>query len=203
MSTDQLAPRRKKRDPKHIMLRVERVIVQSTGEVVGALVPRFATDQRLMRERGYRVGNDLRAELTKPRNLSQHRKAHLLGSLVVAQIEGFESLDSHAAIKRLQREAGVCCDVEQIEASPVVDAILAAAERMLGQAAARMLSAVLPDIRTIDVLVPRSLAFDRMDQGEFELFYRGICQHVCASYWPQCTPEQVEDMAELMDRVAA
>lgn len=190
----------KRKDRRHIMFRVERATLVRTGEVVGALVPRFATDRRLMRERGYRIGDDLRAEVTKPRILGQHRRAHLLGQLVIAQVEGFERLDSHSAIKRLQREAGVCCDVEQIDAGPVVAAILAAAESILGAVATRMLKAVLPEIKAIDVLVPQSLAFDRMEQGEFELFYAGICAHLCARYWPQCEPEQVEGMAELMGR---
>lgn len=200
---DQLAPRRKRKERRHILFRVERAVIESTGEVVGALVPRFATDRRLMRDRGYRMGDDLRAELSKPRHLGQHRKAHLLGGLVVAQLEGFEGLDQHAAIKRLQRESGVCCEVEQIDAAPVVTAILAAAETMLGAAATRMLKAVLPEIKQIDVLVPQSLAFDRMEQGEFEGFYAGICQHLAERYWPDCDQEQIERMAELMDRERA
>jgi hypothetical protein len=200
--TDQLAPRRKKRDPKHIMLRVEKATLL-TGEVVGAFVPRFATDRRLIRERGYKFGDDVRAELTKPRVLAQHRRAHLLGGLVVAQVEGFEGLDQHTAIKRLQRESGICCDVEQIDAAPVVTAILAAAESMLGAVATKMLASVLPEIKAIDVLVPQSLAFDRMEQGAFGQFYRGICAHLCARYWPDCTPEQVEQMAELFDKQVA
>ncbi|MDH0100098.1 hypothetical protein N7320_02060 [Stutzerimonas stutzeri] len=200
---DQLAPRRKRKERRHILFRVERAVVESTGELVGALVPRFATDRRLMRDRGYRMGDDLRAELSKPRHLGQHRRAHLLGGLAVAQLEGFEGLDQHAAIKRLQRESGVCCEVEQIDAAPVVTAILAAAETMLGAAATRMLKAVLPEIKQIDVLVPQSLAFDRMEQGEFELFYAGICQHLAERYWPDCDQEQIEQMAELMDRERA
>jgi hypothetical protein len=199
---DQLAQHRKRKDPRHIMLRVERATLE-TGEIVGALVPRFATDRRLMRERGYKVGDELRAEVTKPRILGQHRKAHLLGQLVVAQVEGFEQLDCHAAIKRLQRESSICCEVEQIDAGPVVEAILKAAEALLGEAATRMLRAVLPEIKAIDVQVPQSLAFDRMPQDQFEQFYRGICAHLCVRYWPQCTPEQVEQMAELFDREVA
>jgi len=200
---DQLAPRRKRKERRHILFRVERAVIESTGEVVGALIPRFATDRRLMRDRGYRLGDDLRAELSKPRHLGQHRKAHLLGGLAVAQLEGFEGLDQHAAIKRLQRESGVCCEVEQIDAAPVVTAILAAAETMLGAAATRMLKAVLPEIKQIDVLVAQSLAFDRMEQGEFERFYAGICQHLAERYWPDCDQDQIEQMAELMDRERA
>lgn len=199
---DQLSQHRKRKDPRHIMFRVERATL-ATGEVVGALVPRFATDRRLMRERGYKVGDDLRAEVTKPRILGQHRRAHLLGQLVVAQVEGFQDLDSHAAIKRLQRESGVCCDLLPMDASPIVEALLSAAQSLLGEAATRMLRVVLPEIKTIDVPVPQSLSFDRMPQDQFELFYRGICAHLCASYWPSCTPEQVEQMAELFDGEAA
>ena len=196
---DRLAIQRKRKDPRHIMFRVERATLAS-GEVVGALVPRFATDRRLMRERGYKVGDDLRAEVTKPRILGQHRRAHLLGQLVVAQVEGFQALDCHGAIKRLQRESGVCCDLLPMDASPIVEALLSAAQSLLGDAATRMLRSVLPEIKSIDVPVPQSLAFDRMPQDQFELFYRGICAHLCAEYWKDCQPDQIERMAELFDR---
>ena len=199
---DQLAIQRKRKDPRHIMFRVERATLAS-GEVVGALVPRFATDRRLMRERGYKVGDDLRAELSKPRILGQHRKAHLIGQLCVEQLEGFEREDSHSAIKRLQRESGICCELQTIDASPVVEAILAAAQSLLGAAVTKMLRAVLPEIKTIEVSVPQSLAFDRMEQGQFEQFYRGLCGYVCAEYWPHLTADEVAAMAELMDREVA
>jgi hypothetical protein len=42
-----------------------------------------------------------------------------------------------------------------------------------------------------------------MEQGAFGQFYRGICAHLCARYWPDCTPEQVEQMAELFDKQVA
>lgn len=47
---DQLAQRRPRKDPRHIMFRVERATLAS-GEVVGALVPRFgsAGDQEYRR----------------------------------------------------------------------------------------------------------------------------------------------------------
>ena len=65
------------------------------------------------------------------------------------------------------------------------------------------LRAVLPEIKTIEVSVPQSLAFDRMEQGQFEQFYRGLCGYICAEYWPHCTADEVAAMAELMDREAA
>lgn len=189
----------KKREPRHIYFRLVKARLEG-GEIVGAMVPCHATDMRLMRERGYRIGDQLRCEITKPRILGQHRKAHILGQMCIAHIEGFENLGSHDAIKRLQRESGVCCELESIDASPVVEAILSAAQKLLGSPATAMLRAVLPEIKTIDVTVPRSLAFDRMEEGDFQLFYRGICAHLAGTYWPDCTPERIEEMAELFDR---
>lgn len=190
----------KKREPRHIYFRLVKARLEG-GEIVGAMVPCHATDQRLLRERNYRIGDQLRCEITKPRILGQHRKAHILGQMCIAHLDGFEGLGSHDAIKRLQRESGVCCELEAINAVPVVEAILSAAQKLLGGPAAAMLRAVLPEIKTIDVTVPRSLAFDRMEQGTFEIFYRGICAHICERYWPGKTPEEIEEMAELMDNV--
>lgn len=191
-----------RRERRHIMFRVESATLRS-GVRCAVLVARFATDRRLLKERGYRVGDELRAELSKPRILGQHRKAHLIGQLCVEQLEGFERENSHSAIKRLQRESGICCELQAIDASPVVEAILAAAQTLLGAAVTKMLRAVLPEIKTIEVSVPQSLAFDRMEQGEFEQFYRGLCGYVCAEYWPHLTADEVAAMAELMDREPA
>ena len=191
-----------RRERRHIMFRVESATLRN-GELCKVLVARFATDRRLLKERGSRVGDELRAELSKPRILGQHRKAHLIGQLCVEQLEGFEREDSHSAIKRLQRESGICCELQTIDASPVVEAILAAAQSLLGAAVTKMLRAVLPEIKTIEVSVPQSLAFDRMEQGEFEQFYRGLCGYVCAEYWPHLTADEVAAMAELMDREVA
>lgn len=192
-------PAQKKRDSRHIYLRLVKAKLED-GAVVAAMVPCHATDQRLLRERNYRIGDQLRCEITKPRILGQHRKAHILGQMCIEHLDGFAGLGSHDAIKRLQRESGVCCELEAINAGPVVEAILSAAQKLLGGPATAMLRAVLPEIKTIDVTVPRSLAFDRMEQGEFEQFYRGICAHLAATYWPDCTSEKVEEMAELFDR---
>lgn len=191
-----------RRERRHIMFRVESATLRS-GVRCAVLVARFATDRRLLKERGYRVGDELRAELSKPRILGQHRKAHLIGQLCVEQLEGFERENSHSAIKRLQRESGFCCELQAIDASPVVEAILAAAQTLLGAAVTKMLRAVLPEIKTIEVSVPQSLAFDRMEQGAFEQFYRGLCGYICAEYWPHLTEDEVAAMAELMDREVA
>jgi hypothetical protein len=34
-----------------------------------------------------------------------------------------------------------------------------------------------------------------MDDGEFKQVMKDLCRHVAKTYWPTCTPEQVEQMA--------
>jgi hypothetical protein len=180
------------------MLRVEAATLD-TGQRVKAMVARFATDRRIMAERGYRVGDEVRAVLTKARVIEHHRKAHLLGQMVVAQVDGFESETSHSALKRLQVASGVLCELESIDAAPVVEALLSASQAVLGPSATDMLRAVLPKIEKIQVTVAQSLAFDRMSQEEFAKFYTGICTYLALTYWPSLTAEQVEAQAELFD----
>lgn len=177
---------------------VRPMVCPQTGEMAGCLVPDGWINQRLMRERKMRTNDLVRGVLTNARNAQFHRLVHQLGTLVCKSVEGFEHLTSHEAIKRLQREAGVCCEVQQIEASPVVEAILAAAEQLMGVTATKMLRAVLPEIKTIDVTIATSIAYDTMDESDFRQLWSGICAHLAERYWPQLTTEQITQMAELM-----
>lgn len=177
---------------------VRSMIDPATGEVCGCLVPNSPIDQRVMRERKYRTNDVLRATLHHPRNSKFHRLVHQLGTMVRQNIDGFHHMDSHSVVKQLQRESGVCCDLVTINASPVVTAILAAAESLLGEVPTRMLRAVLPEIQVIDVLTPQSISYDCMDESDFRMLWDGICGHLIARYWPQLTVEQITEMAELM-----
>ena len=67
---------------ERILLRVER----------GALVPADAHSQQRLRERGYRVGDVLAAELIKPRHPGFWRLAHRIGTLCAQNIDAFSSL---------------------------------------------------------------------------------------------------------------
>ena len=170
----------------------------STGEIAGCLVPASWADRQILRERKLRTNDTVRATLRHPRNSKFHRLVHQLGTLVRQNIDGFHDMDSHSVIKQLQRESGVCCDLLTISAAPVVTAILAAAERLLGEVPTRMLRAVLPDIQVIDALTPQSISYDCMDESDFRILWDGICGHLIARYWPQLTVEQITEMAELM-----
>lgn len=172
-----------------------RVVDPATGEELGAFVPLHDIDRRLAKDRGYRAGREYRLEIKESRNAAFHRLAHVIGHLLVDNVEGFRDLDAHAALKQLQLESGICCETVEMHASPVVKALLDAAEAVLGVGARRVLAGVLPEIRTIPVKVPQSLAFDSMEEQDFAAFFKGITawiggqyahvmlDHVRAEYW--------------------
>lgn len=163
--------KRQPRPRKPIYFRVARVILPETGETVGALLPLNQWDQRAMRERKYHTGAEVRAELKRSRNVKFHRLAHALGSLLVDQTDQFEGLDAHAAIKRVQRECGVCCDEMTIE---------------------------LPNLGRLAVKMPRSIAFDEMDEAEFSQLFTECCRYISAHYLRGMSEDAIAEAVEMM-----
>lgn len=161
--------KRKARQP--IYLRTRRLIDPASGAEVSAMVPAGAADAALIRERGVTIGQLLRGDITQPRNYEYHKLAHRLGDLVRENIDGFEGLDAHQTLKKLQEDSEVECDVTLTE---------------------------IPGVGTLRSVQPRSMAFDAMEQGEFYQFMRGLSQHIVRRYWPQCSPEEIAGMIDLM-----
>ncbi|MCD9005198.1 hypothetical protein LDO31_02915 [Luteimonas sp. XNQY3] len=182
MKTDAAKKIARKRATRPIYLRPMRLADPTDGVEYAAFVPANAIDQRLCRERKYSVNQEYRAEIKASRNVAFHRLAHALGHLLVDSVDDFAGLDAHAALKRVQLESGIACTVEERDARPVIDAVLAAAEATLGQGAAKVLAGVLPVIETIPIKTAQSLAFDAMDEDEFAGFFTGICDHIDANY---------------------
>jgi hypothetical protein len=135
----------------------------------GALIPADTYTESRLRERSYRIGDLLAAELTKPRNPKFNRLVHRIGQLVVANIDAFRGLDAHKAIKRIQIEGKVACEEIGIH---------------------------VPGFGMLIQFIPRSLSFESMDEGEYHEAARGICRTISERYWPTMTAEQVEEMAE-------
>ena len=135
----------------------------------GMLVPADNYAASKLRERGYRMGDLLSAELTKPRNPKFNRLVHRIGQLVTANIDAFSGLDAHKAIKRLQIEGKVACDEIGISI---------AGYGMMMQ------------------LIPRSLSNESMDEGEYQQAARGICRTIADRYWPSLTEDAIAEMAE-------
>lgn len=151
-----LAERKKaKRARRPIYLQVARLVDPRTGGEIGALVPANLIDQRLLRERKFSVGKEIRAELKQSRNPAFHRLAHAIGNLLADNVDEFSQLTGHEALKRVQTESGVCCEPMELDLGP------------LGR---------------IHVKQPRSLAFDEMDESEFKQFFEGITQYIGDKY---------------------
>ena len=142
----------------------------------GSLVPADPYAASKLRERGYHVGDLLAAELVKPRNPKFNRLVHQMGQLVVANLDAFAGMDAHKAIKRLQIEGKVACDEIGI---------------------------LVSGYGTVIQLIPRSLSFESMDEGEYAEAARGISRTIAARYWPDATPEAIEEMAQCMIQEAA
>lgn len=137
----------------------------------GCLVPKNSYTTKRLRERGYKIGDDLMAVLTKARNPGFHRLSHRLGTLVIKNIECFKHLNEHTCLKRLQWESGYGCEE---------------------------IGAMIPNVGMTQIRIPKSLSYENMDQGEFEEVMKGISRHISEHYWPELNPEQIEEMAEAM-----
>lgn len=142
----------------------------------GALKPSDALAQTRLRERGYKLGDILSAELTKPRNPGFHRYAHQLARLLIDNLDAFKAMNAHDVLKRLQYESGIGCDEVGVQ---------------------------VPGVGYATVRWPRSLSFSSMDQAEFEEVLFGLCQHVADQYWTGLDAEGVAELAEAMPREAA
>lgn len=162
-----------KRQP--IYLKTRRLVDPDTGAQVSALVPAGAADYNQIRERGVTIGQLLRADLTRPRNSEFHRLAHKLADLVRQNIDDFSGLGAHEALKRLQEQAEVECDVTLTD---------------------------IPGLGTLRSVKAKSIAFDAMDQTRFYQLVRAISTYISTTYWPQCSPEEVESMIQLMPEEA-
>lgn len=154
-----------------IYMVVRRLIDPDTGALVGALVPSSDIDSRLMRQKRIRVGQEVRADLKRPRNSKYHRLVHVLGMMMIEHVEAFASMDTHEAIKRLQRESGICCEEQEIE---------------------------VPGFGKLVVKVAQSIAFDEMEEGEFRRLYEGICDFVGEKYWPGLDADKIEEIVGVM-----
>ena len=139
--------------------------------IKGALVPADDSAREKLRDRGFCAGDVLQADLAKLRNPKFNRLVHRIGLLVVANLEAFDGLDGHGALKRLQLEGNIACDEQTVE---------------------------YPSVGKCLVRIPRSLSFADMDEGEFQEVARAMCRLIAERYWVEMTPEQIEEMAESM-----
>lgn len=191
------AAKKSKPRPPPVSLLVREMIDPATGKRMGALVPATDADRSMMRERAFKRNARVRAALTQPRNEKFNRMVHGLGKLLAQNIDRFSGKQAHAAVKALQLESGVYCVESDIDASALVEAVLSAAESVLGKAAAAMLRAVLPSIKTVRLKEAQSLSFDSMSEEVFQDFWCKACAYLIATDWPTLDEDRLTEMAEL------
>ncbi len=79
--------------------------------VKGGLQPADKYAESRLRDKNYRVGDVVGAVITKLRSPGSNKNAHAIGNLMVHQHEFFNSMQAQTALKYLQIESGVACDI--------------------------------------------------------------------------------------------
>ena len=134
------------------------------------LIPADSCAERRLKEKNYRNGDIISADLSKLRTPGLNRHAHKIAILCKENIEEFSSYDAHTLLKRLQIESGAACDE---------------------------IGAKIHGVWCI-MRFPRSFSFDSMEEGEFYEAVKVVCRHISKEYWQDLQPEQIERMAEVM-----
>lgn len=136
-----------------------------------SMTPADGFSKERIRAKGYHNGDLVAITAQKTRKPWYHRKAHALCRVVTENIPGFENLGAHQCLKRLQLEGNIYTETIHL---------------------------IMPGIGPVEYRIPESIAFDNMDQGEFEDLYKRLCDYISQTYWPSLTPEQVEVLAGFM-----
>lgn len=139
--------------------------------VKGGLVPADQYAESLLRNKKFKVGDVVGAEIRKLRNVKFNRLVHRIGQLCAANIEEFTGIDPHRVIKRLQIEGRISCDE---------------------------IGVLVQGYGMVIQFIPRSMSFDSMDEAEYHDCAKQICRLIAARYWKDLEPEQIESMAGAM-----
>lgn len=153
-----------KRAKRPLYAVVRPVADMETGEERLGLLAMHPVDRRLMKERGYRKGDELRIEIKRRRNIGFHRLFHVIGQLLVDNVEGFEKFDSHGAVKHVQTLSGTCCESQMVDMGTI------------------KFGDISVPVGLVPVNVPRSMAFDEMDEDEARLLFDGITAYIGEHY---------------------
>jgi len=153
-----------KRRARPVYAVVRPVADMETGEERLGILAMHPIDRELMKERGYRPGDELRLEIKRRRNVKFHRLMHALGKLLVDNVDGFEHFDSHQAIVHVQTLAGVCCELQEVDIGTL-----------------RIGDLAVP-VGMVPVKVARSMAFDEMDEDEAHTLFEGITAYIGEHY---------------------
>lgn len=170
----------------------------------GYFAPVDDVTRKRLRSHGLRVGDEVLATISRVRDPRFHRTAHQFGALIQQNIPGFEHLDAHAVLKRLQIESGAMCDEMLVPAgavwSQMSEHIVADVPEL--EKALQIVGTLLDGVR-VPVRVPRSLSFGSMDETAFRKLMRDLALYVHDRYWPSEAPEAIEQMADRLAQEVA
>lgn len=175
--TTALAKAKKKLMDRSIAVTVMKVKLPS-GETVGALVPDHEIDRRSLRERKFHTGKQLRAKLSLSRNPGFWRKAHVLAGWLADNVEQFEGLGQHDALKRLQELSGIGCETVEYD---------------------------IPGVGKLTRTEAESLNFETVDEGQFQTLWTGWVEWLRREVWgdlDRISVDQVEEIIETPDASA-
>lgn len=188
------ATARPKRKPEKIHLRV----------IKGGLVPADQYAESLLRNKKFKIGDVVGAEIRKLRNVKFNRLVHRIGQLCVKNLDQFKNMDPHAAIKRLQLESNAGCEEITISLNTGWSAgneILRSALILLKDFFFMLAKNAGVEIRengTVTLRIPRSISYESMGQEEYEEVALIICRHISDVYWSGLGTVQIAEMAESM-----
>jgi hypothetical protein len=151
--TDRAAKLRAKLRSRSVGFVGARVVIPETGEETFAFLPAHPVDRRSLLERKLnRRGLQVRAQLRLDRNPGFWRKAHVLSGWLADNVEQFQGLGQHDALKKLQELSGIGC----VEESFTID-----------------LTSLGLGVNTGTRRVAESLCFDEMDEARFGELWDG------------------------------
>lgn len=173
--------KRAKRRTRPIYAVVRPVADMETGEERLGILAMHPIDRQLMKERGYRAGDELRMEIKRRRNVKFHRLMHAVGALLVENVEGFEQFDAHGAIVHVQTLANVCCETQMVDIGTI------------------KFGDISVPVGRVPVKVPRSMAFDEMDEDEAHTLFEGTTAYIAEHHAHVMLDEVRADFWEMVN----
>lgn len=166
----QPCPRRRKPSTEKRRSPEQRVLLRVMPD--GSFRAADGASRKLLKARGFHKHQDVIAYLYRVRDGVQWRRAHALGTMLCENVEAFHGLNAHQALKKVQLEGGIGCEVEKLD---------------------------LGHLGEFTRTVPRSLAFGEMDDSEFSTVFKQMCEHISQRYFPDTDAAAVEAMLDVME----
>lgn len=167
-------PRRRKHkefpSERAILGVVRKLMDPETGEEFKCITPAYAPDRKAMNECKLAIGEILVMDWYVERNRKFWRLWHALGGFVAENHEEFNGLTHHDCLKKIQLGARVHCELADF---------------------------VLEDGTTMRHWTTKSFNFRDVSETMAGEIWERICDYVAETFFPDWTPDQVNDAAAM------